>query len=133
MTESKTVTSDDEPVNAPERVWLAPDLGDDWSILKVGDAIYWEGIDRHHPDDCETEYLRADIAAASIRELQAELEAWRSGNPDYVVVPVEPTLKMQKAGFMAKDRLDSTLPNIIGIYRAMIRAAQPDARPKQGE
>lgn len=60
--------SDGEPKNAPERVWLAPDLGDDWSILKAGAAIYWEGIDRHHPDDCETEYVRADIVAARIRQ-----------------------------------------------------------------
>lgn len=141
------MTNSDDLLNAPERIWLAPDLGDDWHILKVGDAIYWEGVDDHHPDDCETEYVRADIAAARIRELEAELEetvtklthaeaklAVLGLRPQtHVIVPVEqptiPPLPNDMVDFAVRHKLGTFIDEVWrqafrDAHRAFIRAAQ---------
>ena len=83
------------------------------------------------------EYVGSHIADR-IRELEAERDtAWRyldllgyNARPHsertHVIVPVEPTEAMLKAGWRAKDRVFDLAPDIGGIYRAMIRAAQKE-------
>lgn len=90
--------------DAPEHIWLQ--TAGVWPENGEFSELTWCS-DNQHPDD--TLYVRADVVAGNSPVI-----------PDgWVVVPVEPTEEMNKAGWTAMNEHDAINPT----YRAMLAAA----------
>lgn len=51
--------------NAPKVIWAAPDDGDDWGVLTVGEDVFWEqdydSIPVEREENNLVKYIRADL------------------------------------------------------------------------
>lgn len=115
-----------------------------WKCLETGNPTGTDTTRLGYTCDCQVCRLKSELdetrtkAAARIRELEGRnmmLQQMVDGlvgtDKTHVIVPVEPTPEMIEAGVGDVGTIEPI--DLRFAYRAMLRAAQPDAKPKQGE